>query len=318
MDRTLRIGLTLALLAGLSFGSSGALAKPLLEVGWSPAAAVAARVALGALLLAVPAVFVMRGRWHTLRTGWSTILLFGLLGVATAQLAYFQAVQYVPVSVALLLEYLGIILVVAWLWLRHGERPRPLTVLGAGLAALGLAFVLDVFGALDINLVGVLWGLLAATGLAGYFVISGDDTVEVPPIAIASGGLAVGAAILGAAGATGLMAWEWDLGVEVQLAGVSVPAWADVLALGLVAAAVAYACGVAATRRLGSKLASFVGLSEVLFAVLFAWLLLGELPAPVQLLGGLFILAGVVAVKLDERPVPVLPEQEPVTEAVPS
>lgn len=318
MDRTLRTGLTLALLSGLTFGTSGALGKPLLEAGWSPAAAVSARVALGALLLAAPAAYVMRGRWHTLRTGWSSIVLFGLLGVATAQLAYFQSVQYIPVSVALLLEYLGIILVVAWLWLRHGERPRPLTLLGAALASVGLAFVLDVFGALDINLVGVLWGLLAATGLAGYFVISGDETIEVPPIAIASGGLAVGALVLGAAGATGVMAWEADLGVDVELAGQVVPAWVDVIALGLVAAAVAYGLGVAATRRLGSKLASFVGLSEVVFAVLFAWLLLGELPAPVQALGGLFILAGVVAVKLDERPLPVPAEAEPITQAVPS
>ena len=34
---------------------------------------------------------------------------------------------------------------------------------------------------------------------------------------------------------------------------------------------------------------------------MFAWLLLGELPRPVQLLGGVLVLAGVVAVKLGER-----------------
>ena len=57
-----------------------------------------------------------------------------------------------------------------------------------------------------------------------------------------------------------------------------------------------------ATRVLGAKLASFVGLSEVLFTVLFAWVLLGELPRPVQLVGGLFILAGVVAVRSEQSP----------------
>ena len=35
--------------------------------------------------------------------------------------------------------------------------------------------------------------------------------------------------------------------------------------------------------------------------MLFAWLLLDELPRPVQLLGGVLILAGVVVVKLGER-----------------
>ena len=62
----------------------------------------------------------------------------------------------------------------------------------------------------------------------------------------------------------------------------------------------AYKSERAAGRRLGSRLASFVALSEVVASLVFAWLLLGELPRPVQLLGGLVILAGVVMVKLDE------------------
>ena len=44
-----------------------------------------------------------------------------------------------------------------------------------------------------------------------------------------------------------------------------------------------------------------------LAALLAAWLLLGELPRAVQLLGGVLILAGVVAVKLGEPgPLPVV------------
>jgi hypothetical protein len=73
-----------------------------------------------------------------------------------------------------------------------------------------------------------------------------------------------------------------------------------VLELAVIAAATAYVAGIVAARVLGAKLASFVGLSEVMFAVLFAWLLLGELPRPVQLVGGLFILAGVVVVRAEE------------------
>jgi drug/metabolite transporter (DMT)-like permease len=71
--------------------------------------------------------------------------------------------------------------------------------------------------------------------------------------------------------------------------------------LGVVTAAIAYTSGIAAGRRLGSRLASFVALLEVLAAVLFAWVLLDELPRTVQLVGGLLILAGVVFVKLGER-----------------
>ena len=47
-------------------------------------------------------------------------------------------------------------------------------------------------------------------------------------------------------------------------------------------------------------LGSFVALAEVLFAAAFAWALLGQVPSPTQFLGGTLILAGVVAVRLDE------------------
>ena len=36
--------------------------------------------------------------------------------------------------------------------------------------------------------------------------------------------------------------------------------------------------------------------------VTFAWLLLDQLPGPLQLVGGVLIIAGVIVVKLGERP----------------
>ena len=66
---------------------------------------------------------------------------------------------------------------------------------------------------------------------------------------------------------------------DVVVAGTTLPWWAAVGELALVAAAFAYLLGTYAARALGATMASFVGLSEVLFAILFAWLLLGELPA---------------------------------------
>jgi len=76
--------------------------------------------------------------------------------------------------------------------------------------------------------------------------------------------------------------------------------WIPVAALGVFTAAVAYGCGIAGARRLGARLASFVALSEVLAALVFAGLLLGQVPAPVQLLGGVLVVAGVVAVRRGE------------------
>ena len=73
-----------------------------------------------------------------------------------------------------------------------------------------------------------------------------------------------------------------------------------IVGLGVIAGAIAYIPGIVAARLLGSRLASFVALLEVLFALVFAWLLLDQLPGPVQLAGGVLVLGGVVLVKLGE------------------
>jgi drug/metabolite transporter (DMT)-like permease len=89
-------------------------------------------------------------------------------------------------------------------------------------------------------------------------------------------------------------------GGDVAYQGVDVPWIVPVLALGVVTAALAYLTGIAGVRRLGARLASFIGLTEVLAAVGFAWLLLAELPTPLQWLGGVLVLGGVVVVKWGE------------------
>ncbi|HMU36928.1 MAG TPA: EamA family transporter, partial [Marmoricola sp.] len=69
----------------------------------------------------------------------------------------------------------------------------------------------------------------------------------------------------------------------------------------LVTAAIAYVAGIVASRLLGARVASFVALTEVLFAIAWAWFLVGEATRPVQLVGAALVLGGVVVVKLGER-----------------
>jgi len=302
-------GLVIALASALAFGVGGPLAKPLLDAGWSPGAVVLARVGLGALLVLPLGLRALGGRWRLLRTHARLVVAYGLLGVVVAQFCYFSAVSHMQVGPALMIEYTAPAAVVVWLWLRHGQRPTGLTFVGAATCAVGLVLVLDVLTGADLSLAGVGWALGAMVGLVGYFLISGDDSTGLPPLTLAAGGLVVGAVVLAGLGLVGLLPME-TASTSVTYAGLDVAWWLPLLLLGLISAAVAYVTGIAAARRLGSRLASFVALSEVVTGVLFAWLLLGELPRGVQLLGGLLVLAGVVVVKLGEpRVAPVVPEE---------
>jgi drug/metabolite transporter (DMT)-like permease len=312
--RRARAGLAFAVLAAASFGLSGSLASGLLDAGWSPAALVVCRLALGAVALSGPALVALRGRWHLLRANAGFLLSFGLVAGAGAQFAYFNAVQRMPVAIAILIEYVAPVAVVVWLWVRHHLAPSLVTVGGAVVAIAGLLLVLDVFSVGSVDGIGVLWALGGMVGCACFFVLSSGEDNGVPPIVLAAGGLVVGSLGLGAAGLLGLVPMSAST-ADATYDAVSVPWWLPVLALGLVTAAVSYVSGIVASRLLGARLASFLGLLEVLFSVVFAWLLLGELPGAVQLLGGLLVLVGVVLVRAGERVPSDLADREPTTAA---
>jgi drug/metabolite transporter (DMT)-like permease len=292
------VGLVLSLVSAASFSMSGSFARALTGAGWTPAAAVAARVSAAAVMLAIPGIVAMRGRWGSLRGGGVTVVLYGLVPVAAGQVCFFFAIERLAVGVALMIEYLGTVLVVTWMWLRHNQRPRRATTTGALVALIGLAFVLDLSSGTRLDPVGVLWALGGAVGLASYFVLSGGDDGDVPPVALASAGMAIGALALLVVGAAGALPMQARF-TDVALGGHQVSWLVPVVGLSLISAAIAYVAGIGATRRLGPKLASFVGLTEVLFAVLFAWLFLGELPTSMQLVGGVLILSGVAVIRLD-------------------
>src|SRR6266511_2523201 len=186
-QRSMGVGLGLALLSAITFSTSGTFARSLIEAGWSAEAAVATRV-----------------------------------GVAS-----------------LLLEYLGIILVVGWMWVVHGQRPRRLTVAGSVAALLGLVFVLDLAGGGRLDPIGVLWGLAAGVGLAAYFVLSAGGDGDLPATAMASGGMATGAGILLALGGIGVLPLHVTFG-EVQFAGHRTSWLVPIVGLSAVAAVIPY------------------------------------------------------------------------------
>ncbi|GEK85876.1 membrane protein [Microbacterium aerolatum] len=295
----LRLGLPLAIAAALAFGMSGAWARGLIDAGWTPGAAVTVRIWVAALVLLVPTILALRGRWKLLRRNLGMIAAYGLLAVTATQLFYFQAVAVMDVGLALLIEYTAPIAVVLWLWMRRGEKPTGRSILGALIAFVGLVLMLDVLSGRSVDVGGILWAFGAMVGAAAYFLLSGRSDTGLPPIALAGSGLLVGALGLTVAGLVGILPMTWNTDDVTYRFG-TVPWFVPVLAIGVIATALAYVLGIASTRLLGSRLASFIALAEVVAALLFGWLLLGQLPNLLQGVGAALVLAGVVVVKLGE------------------
>jgi drug/metabolite transporter (DMT)-like permease len=298
-----RSGLFLAVGSAFAFGSSGPFAKALMEAGWSPTAAVIARLAGGALVLAVFATIVRPGWFREACTHAKTVVAYGVIPVAGAQLCYYNAVAHLSVGVALLLEYTAPIIVVAWLWITTRRRPSNMTLGGVAVAIAGIMLVLNVFAGAHINAVGVGWGIAAAICAACYFVMSDEVSADgdgLKSITLAAGGLIVGSAAVTLLGVTGVLPLAFTAN-DTVVAGWTTSWLVPVIALGVVATAVAYTLGIMGIARLRPRFASLVGLSEVVFAVLAAWVLLGEAITQAQAIGGAVMLVGLALARQGDR-----------------
>ncbi len=258
-----RLGLLFAVGSAIAFGVSGPFAKALMEAGWTPTAAVTARMAGGAVVMAIVATFIRPSWIREAVQHAKTVVVYGLVPVAGAQLFYFNAVEHLSVGVALLLEYTAPILVVGFVWVTTRRRPTNLTLAGVALAIAGIMLVLDVFAGAHINGIGVAWGLAAAVCAACYFVMSDavsadGDEGSLNSITLATGGLIVGAAATAMVGVTGVMPFRFTAN-DTVVAGFTVSWVVPVIALAVIPTAIAYSLGIMGIARLRPRFASLVG-----------------------------------------------------------
>jgi drug/metabolite transporter (DMT)-like permease len=120
-----------------------------------------------------------------------------------------------------------------------------------------------------------------------------------PPVALAAFGLLLGGLVLAVVGLTGVVSFNATFGDVVLFGGV-VPWWLPLTIVGVISTSIAYAASIAASEMLGSRLASFAGLLEVVAATFYAWLLLGEQLTIGQLVGGLLVLVGIGFVRSEK------------------
>ncbi|WP_035304866.1 EamA family transporter [Actinokineospora inagensis] len=298
-------GTLFILIASAAFGSSGPLAKSVMQAGFEPAQVAGMRAGLAAIMLLIAVALFRPQILHIRRTNWRTTIAYGLIGVAAVQFLFFVAVARLPVGVAMLLEYMSPILVALWVrFVRHVHLPR-LSWIGTGLALVGLVLVAQVWSGLRIDTIGLVAGLAAALCSAGYYLIGERGAGEQHPIGMVTWGMAVGAIGLFVA------APPWNLPVDRLTATTAFgdhqyPVWVLLITVAALSTAVAYTLSTASLRDLPSTVVSVLALSEPVVATLLAWLMLGEVLDPTQIVGMVVLLGGALLVQLAAR-APVTP-----------
>jgi drug/metabolite transporter (DMT)-like permease len=292
MYSTKSVGLGFAVFSAVTFGGSGPFAKALIGAGFTPEQAAWLRI-LGAAALLVPLVLIFRGAagLRAARASWRALLLYGLTGIAGCQTLFFIAASRLPVGVALMLEFSGPVLVVAWLKFGQKAAVARSAAIGVGIALVGLATVVQIWSGLKLDVVGLVAGLAAAACQATYFILIDKLTGAADPLVMTAAGSVVGAVALTAISAPWGIPWH-ALVDTIAIGSRSAPGWALAGWLIVVSTVVAYLAGAAAVQRLSAAVAGAVAYVEVVAACIFAWILLGETLRPNQILGGVIVLAG--------------------------
>lgn len=280
-------GLGFALLSALAFGGSGVFAKPLMQLGFSAFEVTWLRLGIMALVMS-PLLWRYRG---LVRRNWALFVGYGVFPMAGVQALYFSAVARIPVSVALLIEFMGPILVLLWIGVVQRQPIARSAIIGVLLAALGLVALLEVWDGLQLDPIGLLFAAAAAGCQATYFMLSDAARDRVEPLALIAMGSMVAWLVMTFIAQPWQMPWALLAGT-VSLNQQLMPALWAVAWMGLISAVLAYWAGVNAIRRLSPAVASGVAYLEVVTAIILAWWLLQEALSGVQIIGAMVVCAG--------------------------
>ncbi|MEO7122783.1 MAG: DMT family transporter [Lacisediminihabitans sp.] len=290
------MGYFFALLGAVLFGLNGSTTKVLVEAGLSASQVTLARVLGTAVISGIVLLCVNRRAFKVPLRTLPLLVLLGVVGVAMLQFSYAIAVSLLPVGIALLFEYMAVLLVALVAFFVFKEQVKARLWIAIGCVLVGLAVVAQVWTA-ALNPVGVLMALLAAATLATYFLIGERTVGALSPLAVVFWTMTIAALFWFAFGDW----WKLDggaLGVAVSLggnlAGVVVPVWVPLLWNIVMGSFMPFLFSLLALKYLAATAVGIVASAEVIFAFLFAWLWLGEGLEPVQFIGAAFVLVGIV------------------------
>ena len=245
------------------------------------------RVAMAAIaLLAIGAM--MRDRWPV-RRDVIALLLLGVLGNGLYQLLFIQGVAHTRAGNAALVLAATPAFVALFGWMRGTERIRRRGMLGIAISMLGIALVVSGTAPTGAGASTLLGDLLVLGGCfcwAAFTVLLKPYTERVNAVQVAGITMAGGVIPLLAISAPAMAATVWT----------AVPplVWAAIVFSGLGALVIAYLCWYRGVRVLGPTRTSMYGNLQPVVALVFAWVILHEVPTMMQGMGAASIITGLL------------------------
>ena len=290
------MGYFYALLAAFLFGANGSVSKVIIEAGFSAIQLTQMRVLGAAVISGIVLLALDRRSFRLAPRQWPVIIILGVVGVGLLQATYAFAIALLPVGIALLLEYLAVLMVAVVAFFFFKEKVHIRLWAAIALVIVGLIVVAEIWAS-TLNPVGVLWGLAAAVSLATYFLVGERQLKTISPLALSFWTMSV-ATLFWAP----FSRW-WTFTSETfttvtslggSLEGISVPVWLLIVWNVTLGSFAPFLLSLSALKRLSATAAGIVATSEIIFAFITAWLWLQEALSTWQVIGASVVFGGIV------------------------
>ena len=292
------LGYVLVVAAVALWSVNGTVAKVVVESGGLSPLRLSEVRAAGAALLLFLAVALVRPRSLRLsRCEIGFFAVFGVAGLAFVHFFYFTAIVRIPIGISLVIQYLAPVLVAVWAYFFEREPVRRQLWFALAIALGGLSLVVEVWGGIRLDGIGVAASLAGAFSYALYLVMA-DHSLR------------------GGRDAYSLLAWGflfatlfwtvtqpwWSFPAHLvaqnasllgRLGDVHGPVWLLVAYVVVLGTIVPFVLMVNALHHIPPTRAAIVAMIEPVLGALVAFAWLGEELGVAQVVGGALVLAGV-------------------------
>jgi drug/metabolite transporter (DMT)-like permease len=290
------VGYAMVLVAATLFGINGTVAKVALSSGLSSLRLTEARSAGACLGLVVVALLRRPSSLRVARRELPRLALFGCVGVAFVQLTYFLAIHRLAIAIALLIQYLGPLLVAIYARTFGHEHVRRRIWVALGLALGGLTLTVQLWNAGALDGLGLLFASLGAVTYATYLLLAEREVAGRDTISLMAWGFFFSTLFWSVVQPW----WRFParvVGRTVTLQGSlgdrHAPVWALVLWVIVLGTIVPFSLVVGALRHISATRAGVTAMLEPVVATVVAWAWLRESLSAVQLLGVAVVLMGI-------------------------
>jgi len=295
-DDKRRLGYAMVATAATLFAVNGSVSKVILDSELSSLELTQIRSTGAALGFLVFLVVLAPTRLRLDRRELLFLVIFGITGVAFVQWFYFIALDHLPVGIALLIQFMGPLLVALFARFFYRERIRRRIWLALVLCITGLSVVVEAWSGVAYSTIGITAALAAAFSLAAYILMAERERRRRDSLSLCFYGFFFAALFW--AVVQPLWQFPWDALTEsVSLQGnldeYSAPVWLLIAFVILIGTMVTFALLIGALRHVSATRASILATLEPVIATVIAWMWLEETFGPTQLIGGAVVLGGI-------------------------